>query len=273
MSRLGSRDAGGGASFGSQQLWRSRTSLGASSVGPQGSEGGAAADWQIPPEDILICKDPYGRDWQLGTGGFGSVRTSPFLRLCWFSLCLFCADDAASKACMWLLTCLCAFPPVAYHLITQWRLRRVYHCRMSQRGTVHRTNSATRKDGLCAGVQGHLAVQHARGGQVRDGAQPQGARALPQRGRHPAGACLASWLPSPNSELHLNPGTLLTTLLQDFQVAMQLLRFPMPEAVKGFGQGAARLVQHFCNLGLADSHRPVLTMPACCPHARRACAT
>ena len=48
-------------------LYRSRTSLGTSM--------GAEADWEILPEDILICKDPYGRDWQLGTGGFGSVRS------------------------------------------------------------------------------------------------------------------------------------------------------------------------------------------------------
>lgn len=46
-------------------LYRSRTSLGTSM--------GAESDWEILPEDILICKDPYGRDWQLGTGGFGSV--------------------------------------------------------------------------------------------------------------------------------------------------------------------------------------------------------
>ena len=48
-------------------LYRSRTSL--------GTTMGAEADWEILPEDILICKDPYGRDWQLGTGGFGSVRS------------------------------------------------------------------------------------------------------------------------------------------------------------------------------------------------------
>ena len=55
-------------------LYRSRTSLGTSM--------GAEADWEILPEDILICKDPYGRDWQLGTGGFGSVRSpcSPHLQ-------------------------------------------------------------------------------------------------------------------------------------------------------------------------------------------------
>ena len=48
---------------------------GGASVARAGSVGSAAeAEWQIPPEDILICKDPYGRDWQLGTGGFGSVR-------------------------------------------------------------------------------------------------------------------------------------------------------------------------------------------------------
>lgn len=51
----------------SSSLWRTRTSL------------GAEADWEIMPEDIIICKDPYGRDWQLGTGGFGSVRDAfPF---------------------------------------------------------------------------------------------------------------------------------------------------------------------------------------------------
>ena len=50
----------------SSSLWRTRTSL--------GNSMGAEADWEIMPEDIIICKDPYGRDWQLGTGGFGSVR-------------------------------------------------------------------------------------------------------------------------------------------------------------------------------------------------------
>ncbi|KAK9905638.1 hypothetical protein WJX75_003659 [Coccomyxa subellipsoidea] len=49
----------------SSSLWRTRTSL--------GNSMGAEADWEIMPEDIIICKDPYGRDWQLGTGGFGSV--------------------------------------------------------------------------------------------------------------------------------------------------------------------------------------------------------
>lgn len=48
-------------------LWRTRTSL--------GTAMGGEADWEIMPEDIVICKDPYGRDWQLGTGGFGSVRS------------------------------------------------------------------------------------------------------------------------------------------------------------------------------------------------------
>ena len=50
----------------SSSLWRTRTSL--------GTAMGGEADWEITPEDIVICKDPYGRDWQLGTGGFGSVR-------------------------------------------------------------------------------------------------------------------------------------------------------------------------------------------------------
>ena len=50
---------------------------GGASVARAGSVGSAAeAEWQIPPEDIMICKDPYGRDWQLGTGGFGSVRAA-----------------------------------------------------------------------------------------------------------------------------------------------------------------------------------------------------
>ncbi|CAL8471975.1 g11517 [Coccomyxa elongata] len=49
----------------SSSLWRTRTSL--------GTAMGGEADWEIMPEDIVICKDPYGRDWQLGTGGFGSV--------------------------------------------------------------------------------------------------------------------------------------------------------------------------------------------------------
>lgn len=54
-----------GSSRDDTSLYRSRTSLGTSM--------GAEADWEILPEHIMICKDPYGRDWQLGTGGFGSV--------------------------------------------------------------------------------------------------------------------------------------------------------------------------------------------------------
>ena len=57
-----------GSSRDDASLYRSRTSLGTSM--------GAEADWEILPEDIMICKDPYGRDWQLGTGGFGSVSAS-----------------------------------------------------------------------------------------------------------------------------------------------------------------------------------------------------
>ena len=30
--------------------------------------------WEVNPADITICKDPTGNNWQLGTGGFGSVR-------------------------------------------------------------------------------------------------------------------------------------------------------------------------------------------------------
>lgn len=56
-------------------LWRTRTSLGRTSLG-------AEADWEISPDDIVICKDPYGRDWQLGTGGFGSVHALPFHETC-----------------------------------------------------------------------------------------------------------------------------------------------------------------------------------------------
>lgn len=56
-----------GSSRDDASLYRSRTSLGASM--------GAESDWEILPEDIMICKDPYGRDWQLGTGGFGSVSS------------------------------------------------------------------------------------------------------------------------------------------------------------------------------------------------------
>ena len=41
-------------------LYRSRTSL--------GTTMGAESDWEILPEDILICNDPYGIDWQVGTG-------------------------------------------------------------------------------------------------------------------------------------------------------------------------------------------------------------
>ncbi len=67
----------------SSSLWRTRTSL--------GTAMGGEADWEIMPEDIVICKDPYGRDWQLGTGGFGSVRgLSP--SLLWIS-CLLCSTN------------------------------------------------------------------------------------------------------------------------------------------------------------------------------------
>lgn len=34
---------------------------------------GVRLDWEIPPGDITICKDAYGRDIKLGHGGFGSV--------------------------------------------------------------------------------------------------------------------------------------------------------------------------------------------------------
>eukprot|EP00884_Botryococcus_braunii_P015478 jgi/Botrbrau1/2613/Bobra.145_1s0034.2 len=34
---------------------------------------GVRLDWEVPPEDITICKDAYGRDIKLGHGGFGSV--------------------------------------------------------------------------------------------------------------------------------------------------------------------------------------------------------
>lgn len=56
--------------FMQQLALRSRTSMGTGSMSPE------AMEWEILPEDIIICKDPYGRDWQLGTGGFGSVRIS-----------------------------------------------------------------------------------------------------------------------------------------------------------------------------------------------------
>jgi hypothetical protein len=78
LSRLGSSTRDGAYSGAVPAgLYRSRTSLGgASSVSPADGSG-SGAEWQIPPEDIAICKDPYGRDWQLGTGGFGSVRQRP----------------------------------------------------------------------------------------------------------------------------------------------------------------------------------------------------
>jgi hypothetical protein len=71
-------------------LYRSRTSLG-------NSMGAEAMEWEILPEDIAICKDPYGRDWQLGTGGFGSVRlhsiaapASAHRRACPHQVCFKC---------------------------------------------------------------------------------------------------------------------------------------------------------------------------------------
>lgn len=68
----------------SSSLWRTRTSL--------GNSMGAEADWEIMPEDIIICKDPYGRDWQLGTGGFGSVRRCSSLPS---ALHLYCSNPGA----------------------------------------------------------------------------------------------------------------------------------------------------------------------------------
>jgi len=53
--------------------WRS-----ASGSGPGGLGGGdEAGDWFIRPDDVVICRDPRGNDWQLGSGAYGSVRRRP----------------------------------------------------------------------------------------------------------------------------------------------------------------------------------------------------
>ena len=58
--------------------WRS-----ASGSGPGGNGGAddSGSDWFIRPEDVVICKDPRGNDWQLGSGAYGSVRL-PFKCTC-----------------------------------------------------------------------------------------------------------------------------------------------------------------------------------------------
>ena len=33
------------------------------------------SDWMLSPDEIEICKRADGTDWQLGAGGFGSVRS------------------------------------------------------------------------------------------------------------------------------------------------------------------------------------------------------
>ncbi len=54
--------------------WRS-----ASGSGPGGLGGDEAGDWFIRPDDVIICKDPRGNDWQLGSGAYGSVRRPPLM--------------------------------------------------------------------------------------------------------------------------------------------------------------------------------------------------
>jgi hypothetical protein len=31
------------------------------------------SDWELRPEDIVICKRANGEDWQIGNGAFGQV--------------------------------------------------------------------------------------------------------------------------------------------------------------------------------------------------------
>ena len=51
--------------------WRSASGSGA---GAPGGSDDSGSDWFIRPEDVIICKDPRGNDWQLGSGAYGSVR-------------------------------------------------------------------------------------------------------------------------------------------------------------------------------------------------------
>jgi hypothetical protein len=36
------------------------------------------SDWEIPEEQITICKREDGSDWELGAGAFGKVQFSPY---------------------------------------------------------------------------------------------------------------------------------------------------------------------------------------------------
>ncbi len=55
--------------------WRSAPSGTGAGLG-SADEG----DWFIRPEDVVICKDPRGNDWQLGSGAYGSVRPHTWWR-------------------------------------------------------------------------------------------------------------------------------------------------------------------------------------------------
>ncbi|KAK9836929.1 hypothetical protein WJX81_000389 [Elliptochloris bilobata] len=50
--------------------WRSASG---SRLGGTGGSEDSCSDWFIRPEDVVICKDPRGNDWQLGSGAYGSV--------------------------------------------------------------------------------------------------------------------------------------------------------------------------------------------------------
>jgi len=39
------------------------------------------SDWEVPGEQIEICKRPDGSDWELGAGAFGKVAPLPYLSL------------------------------------------------------------------------------------------------------------------------------------------------------------------------------------------------
>ena len=34
------------------------------------------SDWEVPGDQIEICKRPDGSDWELGAGAFGKVRAA-----------------------------------------------------------------------------------------------------------------------------------------------------------------------------------------------------
>ena len=58
------------------------------------------SDWEVPAEQITICKREDGSDWELGSGAFGKVCLTPLHVPCSCVLCTVCS--------LWLLC-----PPVS----------------------------------------------------------------------------------------------------------------------------------------------------------------